>query len=427
MRERKATAGRSAVRLTAAVLAAGLMSMTCSLQAFAELGPGGPADEGKTAAELNGYSEAEWARLNDNVLEYDEIRGLVHSFNPSIAGAWNTYEESVREMQANVNFMNAAIQKAGQMEEQARRDYAPILSNPMMPEAGKQQIMLLMSAYSGGSMVLKATRDQMSRTLKNMSREVNGYNASLRQGEDQMVFGVQQLMIGYRTVLSQKRMLEQLVSLYEQSVEAANASLSVGMGTATDLMSAQTSLLSARSNLASLETTERQLRDQLMTMCGWSLGSAPEIGDVPAPDPARIASIDLEGDIQKACGNNYQVAAFRRESHGNSSAEEERRALQLEALRSGIRINLTRQYQEIQAAAQAYAGAQAGCQAALMSRNAAEVQYSQGLISKVQYLGSLITAIQQEAALDSARLALTQALETYNAAVAGNCDADYNQ
>ena len=35
-----------------------------------------PADMNKTAAELNGCTEEEWARLMDNRLEYDEIEKL---------------------------------------------------------------------------------------------------------------------------------------------------------------------------------------------------------------------------------------------------------------------------------------------------------------------------------------------------------------
>ena len=70
-----------------------------------------PSDMNKTAAELNGCTEEEWARLMDNKLEYDEIGKLVHYFNPSMSMAWNQLDDSIRDTKSSINLLSDARKK----------------------------------------------------------------------------------------------------------------------------------------------------------------------------------------------------------------------------------------------------------------------------------------------------------------------------
>ena len=64
--------------------------------------PANPSEQGKTVAELNGYSEEAWSKLMDNTLEYEEIDDLVKNFNVNISSSWDKFNE-------NVNSLNTAI------------------------------------------------------------------------------------------------------------------------------------------------------------------------------------------------------------------------------------------------------------------------------------------------------------------------------
>ena len=49
----------------------------------------------------SGYDADTWARLQDNVLEYDEIPNLVHEYNSVVSGIWDDLEETRRTLEAN--------------------------------------------------------------------------------------------------------------------------------------------------------------------------------------------------------------------------------------------------------------------------------------------------------------------------------------
>ena len=51
-------------------------------------------------------------------------------------------------------------------------------------------------------------------------------------------------------------------------------------------------------------------------MLGWNEGDSVEIESLPEPDPAAIAGISLETDIEQALENNYDLKNF-----GQAAAE----------------------------------------------------------------------------------------------------------
>ena len=43
-------------------------------------------------------TEEEWAKLRDNVIEYDELEGLIHEYNATVQNNQYTYRNSARTM-----------------------------------------------------------------------------------------------------------------------------------------------------------------------------------------------------------------------------------------------------------------------------------------------------------------------------------------
>ena len=84
-----------------------------------------PGDVGKSQAELNGYSEARWAELMDNTLNYEEINELVHNFNPALTSAWANLNDNIALMDTIVdNLKSRQREMADQKQDaQASKDY----------------------------------------------------------------------------------------------------------------------------------------------------------------------------------------------------------------------------------------------------------------------------------------------------------------
>ena len=58
---------------------------------------------GPLADKINsGYDEDTWAKLQDNVLEYEEIPLLVHEYNSTVTDIWEDLEETREKLIKNV-------------------------------------------------------------------------------------------------------------------------------------------------------------------------------------------------------------------------------------------------------------------------------------------------------------------------------------
>lgn len=80
------------------ILALGLatvLTAASAVPAFAGYAPTGPGAE----PEPEKYDAATLAKLQDNVLEYDELALRVREYNPNISEAWRKYGESKEDYQ----------------------------------------------------------------------------------------------------------------------------------------------------------------------------------------------------------------------------------------------------------------------------------------------------------------------------------------
>ena len=68
----------------------------------------------------SGYDADTWARLQDNVLEYDEIPNLVHEYNSVVSGIWDDLEETRRTLEANAQELESHRYKMERMKETAQ-------------------------------------------------------------------------------------------------------------------------------------------------------------------------------------------------------------------------------------------------------------------------------------------------------------------
>ena len=390
---------RKALRPGAALGITAVLVLSAASPAMAYVtAPRTPEEQGKSLAELNGFTEQRWQQLMDDRLEYEEIGDLVHTFNPAIVSAWSNLTDNTRLMDTIVDNLHAGQRDMERLKSNAKTDgdfegYA----NYYMQE-----------------MILKSVAKSMHDSAERMKRPVTAQNRPLRAAERQVTAGVQQLMIACGSLAEQRAIVAESAAMYEKLLADANARLAVGMATAADVQSAQTSYLQAQSQLSAIDASAWQLKKNLILLCGWSADADPEIGPVPEPDPARIEGMDPDADLVKTIAHSQDIINFRHEDHSLSTYSKNVRHETEETMNQNLLVNLRTQYQKVLSAREAWDAARSGLQAAEITKNAADLQYQLGMLSTAQYLGALTQYQSAKTAMLTASSTFFQALETYD-------------
>lgn len=398
-RERRA----AALALAAVLAGTAAFPASAAVQAARE-----PAEAGKSAAELNGYTEERWAALMDNRLEYDEIDELVHSFNPAIVSAWSGFTDNIRLMQTIRDNLHARQRDMRQLKENAKA-------------AGDQADY---GNYAMQEAILSATAKGIGASADKLSREVSASNRSLRVAERQVSVAAKRLMISYNGLRTQRAIASESATLYRRLRDDAAQRLSLGLGTALDLSSAETALMRAESQLVSLDAGAAKLKKSLILLCGWKEDADPEIGETPAADAARLEGMDPETDLRAAIAKNGTLIDFRNASHVKSTTSWELRADSEEAMNQNLLVNLREMQQDALAKQARLDAAQSGMQAAELSKDAAELQYRMGMLSVSAYLGALKQYQAARTELNTADSSFFEALELYDWALQGNSSVE---
>ena len=385
------------------------LSISYPTYAYAAIdSPAVPSEDGKSIAQLNGYSDDDWNKLTDDKLEYDEIYDRIHTFNPTIISAWNMLSSSIDSMKDSIDNIKSMKKNMTDLKDKATSDGNVIdIINYTMQE-----------------IILDKSADAMSKALKTLERPASSTNEKIRQGEAQMVSGAKSLMIGYKSVESQKELLAELVNLYEESYDAMQASMLVGYATQMDINQAYVNLASARSNLSSLEATQIQLRKSLLIICGYDSNDDITIGDIPHIEESSIDALNPDTDITEATGNNYILIDHRHETYKMSLGTKEAYDVKESELEQNLKTNINILYTDILANKKAYDAALSGYESAKISKIAADKQYELGMLSKAQYIGSCITYVQKKASYEVADMTLTNSYNLYNDAISGNCSVE---
>lgn len=386
-------------RFTALLLAAGILTTgVCPVNAFAA----GPLAD-KVGS---GYDEETWAKLNDQVLEYDEVPMLVHEFNSSISQVWDSLQDTQEELRQNVEELEGYQFKMERLTESATADgdFAGIM------QYMTQDITL--------GFVIPAMRKASSSIL---SRSTLG---SLQKAENQLTMIVQSLMITYDSTMKQRDMVEQLQKLYDRQYQLTLNKQSQGMATTQEVVTAQSNQLSALSTLQTIDGGLMQMKPTICSLTGWPADANPEIAEIPAVDLSRIDEMNLEEDTRKAIGNNSELISQRNSAAGKTSAGVDARLAVLEEGDQKMTIKMKSLYDDVFAKKSAYEGAKAGFEAAQKQADAYARMYEIGFLSEADYLGTQIAYYQKKAAYVSADTALRLAIETYGWAVKGLVNAD---
>lgn len=397
-----------------ALAAAGVMAVSSAFPVFAaSTGPGASAEPERYDAETK-------ARLQDNVIEYDEIQNLIHEYNPTISEGWRMYEDTKED------YANMVTELESQYPHVKDTADGLISQGEALGSMGGE-----MGAMGAGLVETGKGLDSGYRgTIQGLRDTVNKWDTNkqatkqLRQGEKQMTAGAQSAMIGFEKIRQNIATLETMVQMYEKQVQIAERQSALGLGTESTLLSAKSSLLSAQTQMTSLASQMDSVRRTLCQLLGFDPDTNPEIRPIPEFDMSRLDTMDLEQDTVKAIGNNYTLIGQRTSASGKTSSQIENRNRIIDEGDQKLTIEMQRLYRDVMDKKAAYEAAVTGYTAAEKSREASERMYANGMLSEAQYIGTQISYCQKKAAKESANLDLWQAMETYVWAIDGQAKVE---
>ena len=389
------------------ILALGLAAVLTAVPAFAGYAPTGPGAE----PEPEKYDAATLSKLQDNVLEYDELALRVREYNPNISEAWRKYGESKEDYQNMLTELESTYDDSMDNIDAVLKPLKQ--AEKLMPQL-KGTVKQMSSLKSGYHSLVQGIRD----TVTNWDTSKRN-TSQIRQYEKQVISGAQSAMIGYNTIVDNKATLETMVDLYQKQCDMYQRMAALGLANQTDVVSAQTSLIGAKSQLASLQSQEDSVYRTLCLLLGYDTDSGVEIRNLPDFDMSRLDGMNLEADTKKAIGNNYTLIGQRTSAKGETNAQIAARLNTIEEGEQKLTIEMQRLYQDVLDKKAAYEAAMTGYEAAEKSNGAAQRQYQNGLLSEMQYVGTQISYNQKKAAKESAELDLWTAMNAYDWGIEG--------
>ncbi|MEY8354776.1 TolC family protein, partial [Lachnospiraceae bacterium 54-53] len=224
----------------------------------------------------------EWAKLRDNVMEYDELAGLVREYNVTV-------QKNQLDISDKKNDRRITSDEYAQYYRDAASDARSNIS-------GDDPVTDAQSAVNA------AKADEQA---DNNVEDLKVYQFTYDQEEANLVATARSSMISYfqqtYELESAKNSLELLEALYQSAQTKKN----VGMATQIDVLTAQEDLQNARTSIDKLTASIEETRQKLCIMLGWKYNDMPEIREIPAVDMERIAAMNPETDKETALENNY--------------------------------------------------------------------------------------------------------------------------
>lgn len=370
------------------------------------------------------YDDATMARIQDNVLEYEEIGLLVDTYNQTLKNVRDTYSDTKDDYKDVDKLKSQIMEGSGNLADQAGQlsgmagTFEELLGYQTMVTPGTYAELV----YS--SEVLAQQAEQMTLSADSLTA-VTPEMLKVKMVDSTrvaLVSGAQSAMIGYEQLLLQKDSLEDSIALLEEVYKSTQTQASLGLATENAVLTARQNLESAQAGRIALDASEVKLRQSLCTLLGWEYDGNPEIRKVPGADVSRISAMDPAADKQAAIDNNYTLKYNRMsyEQLTDGSVEQQNMARTIEDQTAAISASLENLYNQVLQKRNEYQTAAAALELEKTKMEAADRKMSVGTMGRLEYLQQKNSYAARETAVKTADLALFQAMETYDQAVEGN-------
>ena len=369
--------------------------------------------EAVQADTIESYSKEQ---LKDNIIEYNEVVDLVHTYNKTVINNRYSYQElednyddeEEEESPVGSSIDTSQIDSAIQYYTALSAEQQAVINNPAATDEQKAAAMQQKMIYDNTITSLEVQKQSymsMSAMSAMMSSpgvsisdtELRTYNLQFRQAEAQIVKANRKLL--------------------QTSYNAQMVQFSLGMCTQTELNESETNMASLDYNIAALESQILTMKQEICKLIGKPYNTDIILGEMPEADLAYIRNIDLNRDIDTAIENNYSVKVlqYKRDdiSSGASYETKDTADNNLEAQRETVRSTVSQQYQTILSNQNTWKLEQKKLEQMEITMQTAETKYNMGLMSNLEYENQKVNYISQEITVKNAELTLSDSIQTY--------------
>lgn len=368
---------------------------TCCLTAVLTFS--GPAATAWAGSPEFARTSEEWAKLRDNVMEYDELAGLIREYNVT-----------VQKNQLDINDKKKDDRITSDQNAQYYRDAASDYRDNINGEDSLSDARNEVSAKQA-----EAAADSNVEDLK-------VYQLTYDQEEANLVASAQSSMVAYFQQMYELESAKSNLELLEAEYQSALVRQSARMATQADVLGALESVQSTQASIDKLTSSVEETRQKLCVMLGWKYNDMPDIREIPAVDMERIAAMNPDVDKEEALSNNYTLKINQRKLE-NAVGDVTKQTLNrtITSNEQNIGSDVTKCYRAVLQAKAAYD--QAGAELALESKNmdTAQRKLDLGLLSRLDYMKQKNAYDTKNIAVKTAELTLFQAIQNYDNAING--------
>ena len=343
------------------------------------------------------------------------LRKTAASMDPgSISGATGGSSEA-EALQGLIASMTAAMEAIENKEDSLYKTYEAQIKVLQIQLEGLQQS--ASSAMQGMTALL-----QLEDAAYQLRRQADNVAGQLAQTAQTLLITIQSLQYN-------KEQIERQIAALDRTIAVAEVQLSIG--TISQLQ--MDTYHNQRDNLArSLETLDVQcenLGSSIALLCGFDAGTVVMPSRISLVYAADLREMSYEDDLAEAKANSFSIWQQRNELRQAQNVYDEdipatglsvqsaRDAL--EAEQQAVESSFATIFQTVKDSQAALSAAQTAEQQAELDFHTSEVQYSRGMISRLEYQQAQDTLENAKLAVEMAQLNLTSAYNQYDWAKQG--------
>lgn len=349
-------------------------------------------------------SNEEWATLEDNNLDFDEIENLIAEYNATV----RSNEVALAKFKRDYGRTNTDVSN------HYRENAEEILNNLDDPDPSDPTYVARLSSVA----TARATAQSLLSTADSTLEDADIIRLGYEQAEKTLAQTAMTNMISYKSGLIAIEVAKGNAELAKTELDVANAKLGAGTGTNIEVLTAKEKLLNAENAINKAVSDNSTVLKKLQVMTGWGYNDSPNVGEIKAPDINRV--FNPSEDLAKALENNYTLR-INEKKLANASTDSDRQSLKLtiEDNKKNIGSALAVAAQNIASAKEGYNYADTFAKLEESNLNIANQKYSVGMISKSDLDMQRVKTENAKRALEQSRYALNQAIVNYDWIVKG--------
>ena len=347
-------------------------------------------------------TENEIVKLNDNLIEYDEIEILVHKKNPSISDAWKKLEEAKQNILMNFEELKDEENNMKTLKESAK-------NNGDMQSYMNFYIQEEMLKAMADSLKTNGLKQVTNRTVRNQ----------IEKGEKQIVKALKSLMCTYENLNNQEELLLELIKLYQNQYQAELKKNSLGLSTYHNAELAKTNIESTKINVETIKNAKTQIKQNICLLLGYPYDFSPIIGVIPDITKEDLSLLKVEEDIDIAISNNSELIEIRHSKVNKTSDHLMVKFEQEKQKEDEIKTKMEYLYNNIKTNESAVKNSEAEAETAKKEFEMYSRMFEVGYLSKNEYIAINIQYLQKQIQLNTSKLNLRTTIEDYQLAKEG--------